>query len=88
MQFLIAGVVPAKIIRSDPRNAVCLFKEITAGIKRSGDGGGGRERGNACIDAASARLMRSLSVAGDVCRDIANPTLFFSSRRLRADSES
>jgi len=40
MQFLIAGVVPAKIIRSDPRNAVCLFKEITAGIKRSGDGGG------------------------------------------------
>jgi len=36
MQFLIAGVVPAKIIRSDPRNAVCLFKEITAGIKRSG----------------------------------------------------
>jgi len=42
MQFLIAGVVPAKIIRSDPRNAVCLFKEITAGIKRSGDGGGER----------------------------------------------
>jgi len=34
------------------------------------------------IDAAPARLMRSLSVAGDVCRGIVNPTLFFSSRQI------